>query len=112
MWYLHIHFVCAISLLLFTIKITVPTKKAKSALRWLRAVIGSPRASLQRAASSRPRSSSTRRIRAGSCWINSYNKLLPECDTGGYKQSGVDRADGIEGLMKYTQVKHIGIDFD
>ena len=53
----------------------------------------------------------SRRIRAGSCWINCYNKLLPECETGGYKQSGVDRAGGVEGLMKYTEVKHIGIDF-
>lgn len=52
-----------------------------------------------------------RRIRAGSCWINCYNRLLPECETGGYKQSGIDRAGGIEGIMKYTEVKHILVDF-
>ena len=52
-----------------------------------------------------------RKLRAGSCWINCYNKLFPECETGGYKESGVDRAGGVEGLMKYTEVKHMGIDF-
>lgn len=52
-----------------------------------------------------------RKLRAGSCWINCYNKLFPECETGGYKESGVDRAGGVEGLTKYTEVKHMGIDF-
>lgn len=52
-----------------------------------------------------------RKIRAGSCWINCYNRLLPECETGGFKESGVDRAGGVEGLMKYTEVKHICVDF-
>lgn len=52
-----------------------------------------------------------RKLRAGSVWVNCYNKLFPECETGGYKQSGVDRAGGVEGLMKYTQVKHLCVDF-
>lgn len=52
-----------------------------------------------------------RRLRAGSAWVNCYNKLLPECETGGYKQSGMDRAGGIEGMLKYTEVKHLCIDF-
>lgn len=52
-----------------------------------------------------------RKLRAGSAWVNCYNKLFPECETGGYKESGIDRAGGVEGLMKYTEVKHIGIDF-
>lgn len=53
----------------------------------------------------------SRKIRAGSCWVNCYNRLFPECETGGFKESGVDRAGGIEGLMKYTEVKHICMDF-
>lgn len=53
----------------------------------------------------------SRRIRAGSVWINCYNRLFPECETGGFKESGVDRAGGVEGLMKYTEVKHICLDF-
>lgn len=52
-----------------------------------------------------------RRLRAGSAWINCYNKLLPECETGGYKQSGMDRAGGAEGMLKYTEVKHLCVDF-
>lgn len=52
-----------------------------------------------------------RRLRAGSAWVNCYNKLLPECETGGYKQSGCDRAGGAEGMLKYTEVKHLAVDF-
>ena len=52
-----------------------------------------------------------RRLRAGSAWVNCYNKLLPECETGGYKQSGMDRAGGAEGMLKYTEVKHLCVDF-
>jgi betaine-aldehyde dehydrogenase len=53
-----------------------------------------------------------KKMRAGTCWINCYNRLLPECETGGYKQSGLDRAGGIEGMMKYTEVKHMCIDYN
>ncbi|MDR1193038.1 MAG: aldehyde dehydrogenase family protein [Peptococcaceae bacterium] len=52
-----------------------------------------------------------REMKAGSCWVNCYNRLFPDAETGGYKLSGTDRAAGIEGLMKYTEVKHICIDF-
>lgn len=52
-----------------------------------------------------------RRMRAGSAWINCYNRLFPECETGGYKMSGFDRAGGVEGMMKYTEVKHICVDW-
>ena len=53
-----------------------------------------------------------RRIRAGSVWVNCYNRLFPETETGGYKQSGIDRAGGIDGMLKYTEIKHICIDFN
>ena len=52
-----------------------------------------------------------RRLRAGSAWVNCYNKLLPECETGGYKQSGMDRAGGVDGMLKYTEIKHLCVDF-
>lgn len=52
-----------------------------------------------------------RRLRAGSAWVNCYNKLLPECETGGYKQSGSDRAGGADGMLKYTEIKHLCVDF-
>jgi betaine-aldehyde dehydrogenase len=53
-----------------------------------------------------------RRLRAGSVWVNTYNRLFPETETGGYKQSGIDRAGGIDGMLKYTEIKHICIDFN
>lgn len=54
----------------------------------------------------------SRKMHAGSCWVNCYNKLFPEAETGGYKQSGIDRAAGVEGFMKYTEVKHICFEFE
>ncbi|MDD2371057.1 MAG: aldehyde dehydrogenase family protein [Firmicutes bacterium] len=53
----------------------------------------------------------SKKMRAGTTWVNCYNRLMPECETGGYKQSGIDRAGGIEGINKFTEVKHLCIDF-
>lgn len=52
-----------------------------------------------------------RRLRSGNVWVNIYNRFFPECETGGYKESGLDRAAGIEGFLKYTEVKHMCMDF-
>lgn len=52
-----------------------------------------------------------RRLRSGNVWVNIYNRFFPECETGGYKESGLDRAAGVEGFLKYTEVKHMCIDF-
>lgn len=53
----------------------------------------------------------SRRLRSGNVWVNIYNRFFPECETGGYKESGSDRAAGVEGFLKYTEIKHISIDF-
>ncbi len=53
----------------------------------------------------------SRKMRAGTTWVNCYNRLMPECETGGYKESGIDRAGGIEGINKFTEVKHVCIDY-
>lgn len=53
----------------------------------------------------------SRKIKAGTCWINCYNKLFPEAETGGFKSSGIGRAAGLEGILKYTEIKHICIDY-
>jgi betaine-aldehyde dehydrogenase len=50
-----------------------------------------------------------RRIRAGTVWINSYNVLAPEVETGGFRESGIGRASGLEGLHDFTEIKHIYI---
>lgn len=51
-----------------------------------------------------------RKMRAGTAWINTYNRLLPEAETGGYQESGISRSGGQEGLMKFTEVKHICVE--
>lgn len=52
-----------------------------------------------------------RRLKSGNVWVNIYNRFFPEAETGGYKQSGLDRAAGIEGFLKYTEIKHMCINF-
>ena len=53
----------------------------------------------------------SRRLRSGNVWVNHYTGFAPECETGGYKESGVDRAAGVEGYLKYTEIKHVNMDF-
>jgi betaine-aldehyde dehydrogenase len=48
-----------------------------------------------------------RKVRAGTVWVNSYGKTFPEAEFGGYKQSGIGRERGLEGLHEYTQLKHV-----
>jgi aldehyde dehydrogenase (NAD+) len=51
-----------------------------------------------------------KRIRTGTMWINTYHVLSPMAPFGGYKQSGLGREQGIEGLLAFTQSKHILVD--
>ena len=53
----------------------------------------------------------SRRLRSGNVWVNHYTGFAPECETGGYKESGLDRAAGVDGFLKYTEIKHINMDF-
>ncbi|MBZ0133903.1 MAG: aldehyde dehydrogenase family protein [Rhodocyclaceae bacterium] len=46
-------------------------------------------------------------LRAGTVWINSYNRLFPEAETGGYRESGFGRLHGVEGLNDFLQTKHV-----
>lgn len=47
------------------------------------------------------------KVEAGTVWINEYHLLNPGMPFGGYKQSGVGREMGPEGLDAYLEVKHI-----
>jgi len=47
------------------------------------------------------------RMRTGTVWINDYHLIDPARPFGGYKQSGIGRELGINGLRAYQQVKHI-----
>ncbi len=46
-------------------------------------------------------------VRTGTMWINNYHVFSDMSPFGGYKQSGVGREMGAEGLAEYTQVKRI-----
>jgi aldehyde dehydrogenase (NAD+) len=49
-------------------------------------------------------------LRAGTVWINEWHLLNERAPFGGYKQSGIGREFGIDGLKEYTEAKHIHID--
>jgi aldehyde dehydrogenase (NAD+) len=51
-----------------------------------------------------------KRIRTGTVWINDFHLINALAPFGGYKQSGVGRELGPQGLLEYTQVKHIHVD--
>jgi acyl-CoA reductase-like NAD-dependent aldehyde dehydrogenase len=49
-------------------------------------------------------------IRSGTVWINGHNRLFAEIETGGYKESGLGRLHGTEGLDTFLHTKHISWD--
>lgn len=51
-----------------------------------------------------------RKLRAGTVWINEWHLLNERAPFGGYKQSGIGREFGIDGLKEYTEAKHVHID--
>lgn len=51
-----------------------------------------------------------RRLRAGTVWINEWHLISEKAPFGGYKQSGIGREFGLEGLKEYTETKHLHID--
>jgi aldehyde dehydrogenase (NAD+) len=51
-----------------------------------------------------------RSLRAGTIWINEWHLLNERAPFGGYKQSGIGREFGQDGLKEYTESKHIHVD--
>ncbi|WHH59265.1 aldehyde dehydrogenase family protein [Petroclostridium sp. X23] len=51
-----------------------------------------------------------REIKAGTVWVNTYNKFYTEAEFGGYKASGIGRTHGEEALLECTEIKHINFD--
>jgi len=49
----------------------------------------------------------SRRLKAGTVWINCYNNFDSATPFGGYKDSGVGREKGYEGLKNYLQTKTV-----
>lgn len=54
----------------------------------------------------------SRRIRAGSVWVNTYHALDPAVPFGGYKMSGYGREGGAEHLDEYLNTKSVWIKID
>jgi len=50
------------------------------------------------------------RLNAGSIWINSYRTLAFNVPYGGFRQSGIGRENGFEGLREYLQTKSVWIE--
>jgi acyl-CoA reductase-like NAD-dependent aldehyde dehydrogenase len=50
-----------------------------------------------------------RKLEAGTVWINEYHLLNPGMPFGGYKQSGIGREMGEEGMKSYLEVKHLWV---
>lgn len=46
-------------------------------------------------------------LEAGTVWINEYHLLNPGMPFGGFKESGIGREMGAEGIMSYLEVRHI-----
>jgi aldehyde dehydrogenase (NAD+) len=51
-----------------------------------------------------------RQIRTGTVWINDYHLLSVAAPFGGYKQSGIGREFGMQGLLEYMETKHVHVD--
>lgn len=49
----------------------------------------------------------SRKLKAGTVWVNTYNDFHPMVPFGGYNQSGMGREMGEEVLNNYTQVKSV-----
>lgn len=51
-----------------------------------------------------------RAIHAGTIWINTYHHFYAEAEVGGFRNSGLGRQQGIEGLLEFTETKHLNFD--
>lgn len=54
----------------------------------------------------------SRKIRAGSVWVNTYHAIDPAMPFGGYKMSGYGREGGAEHLDEYLTTKGVFIKID
>lgn len=46
-------------------------------------------------------------LRLGTVWINDFHPYFAQAPWGGYKQSGIGRELGKQGLEEYTETKHV-----
>jgi len=48
-------------------------------------------------------------IKAGTVWVNTYGPLDPASPFGGFKESGIGREMGFQGIELYTEVKSVWV---
>lgn len=53
----------------------------------------------------------TRRLQAGTIWVNTYSSGPAELPFGGYKQSGIGRENGRAGVEEFTELKTVQFHF-
>ncbi len=51
----------------------------------------------------------TTRMRTGTVWINDYHRFDAHAPFGGFKQSGVGREFGEDGLMEYIELQYVHV---
>lgn len=51
-----------------------------------------------------------RAVRSGTIWINTYHHFYAEAEVGGFGHSGIGRQQGVEGLLEFTETKHLNFD--
>jgi len=49
------------------------------------------------------------KLRAGTVFVNDWHMLNPHFPFGGYKQSGIGRESGLEGLYEFTEIKTVHV---
>jgi betaine-aldehyde dehydrogenase len=47
----------------------------------------------------------SRRLRCGTVFINTFLEVAPQMPLGGFKQSGIGRENGLDGLLEFTEIK-------
>ena len=52
------------------------------------------------------------RIEAGTVGVNEYHLLSAAAPRGGFRKSGIGRELGLEGMMEFTQTRHIFVSED
>jgi len=50
-----------------------------------------------------------RAVKAGYIWVNTYGGIVPETPYGGFKQSGMGRELGLEGIDNYLETKCVNV---
>jgi len=46
-------------------------------------------------------------VQAGTVWVNCYHTVVPQAPFGGYKESGIGREHGEEGIKEYCEIKTV-----